>query len=461
MFITKQYLSRRTFLKGTGATLALPFLDAMIPAAAAQSVPAPVPRFTFIYTPMGALMEKWMPMTKDGAGIDFSPTLSALEPFREYVNIVSGLYNVGIQNHPPSPPMWLSGNVPGAGGDQMAAARRLATTVDQLIAQKIGQDTTFESLPVAVEDASQLIGACSIDDNCDYINTISWRNPTQPLTMEIHPRLVFEQLFGGEGNQEARDQRLRDNTSILDTLTSDIRALSGDLGAGDRSRVDEYLDSVRTVELQLVRGEQQRQEKGLEAPENIPVGMPDSFEEHAGLMFQLQALAFQGDLTRVTSFMLARELSGLSYPEIGVQEAHHPVSHHAYVAEVMEQKSRIDAFHISMLAKFVEQLRSTPEGDGNLLDTAVIMYGSGMSNSQVHDHNNLPTLLIGGGAGKLRGDRHIQTGVVASERLIPAIPHFDKMTPLTNLHVSLLNMAGIETDSFGAAENLSTGSADL
>ena len=290
--------------------------------------------------------------------------------------------------------MWLSGNVPGAGGDQLDTRLRLATTVDQAIAQKIGKDSIFESLQVATEDASQLIGTCAIDDNCAYMNTISWRTPTQPLTMESEPRTLFERLFGGaDATPEARARRLSDNTSILDTITADIRELGGELGASDRARVDQYMDNVRTVERQLVRGEEQRQSRNLEAPE-VPVDVL-GFEQQIDMMFELQALAFQGDLTRVTSYMLARELSGQTYPEFGVPDPHHPVSHHGYVPERMEQKARIDAYHMSLFEKFVNKLKSTPEGDGNLLDSIVITYGAGMSNSQVHDHMNMPVLLVG------------------------------------------------------------------
>ena len=459
MFITKKQLSRRTFLRGAGVAVALPFLDAMVPAASGQSAPTPTQRFAWVYTPNGMLMKSLMP-DKVGDGIEFTPILGPLEPYREYVNIISGLYNVGITNHPPSPPMWLSGNVPGAGGDQLDSRLRLATTVDQLIAQKIGRDSIFESLQVATEDASQLIGTCAIDDNCAYMNTVSWRTPTQPLTMESEPRIVFERLFGGaDGTPEARARRLRDNTSILDTITADIREFGGELGSADRARVDQYLDSVRAVELQLVRGEEQRRTKNLEAPE-VPVEVLE-FEEQINVMFELQALAFQGDLTRVTSYMLARELSGQTYPEFGVTDPHHPVSHHSYVPERMAQKAQIDNYHVSLFAKFVDRLKSTPEGDGNLLDTIVIMYGAGMSNSMVHDHMNLPVLLVGGGAGKLRGDRHIQEGRRAAEENIPGIPFFDEMKPLANLHVALQNLAGIDVDSFGAAENQSTGSVSL
>ena len=455
MFITKKHLSRRTFLKGAGAVVALPFLDAMVPAVMGQSGQAPIQRFAWVYTPNGIFMNQFMPDTV-GKGIDFKPVLKSLEPHREYVNVVSGLYSVGITNHPPSPPMWLSGNVPGAGGDLQDTRLRLATTVDQIIARKIGQDSIFESLQFATEDASQLIGTCAVRDNCAYINAISWRSPTQQLSMESEPRVIFERLFGGtDASPEGRARRLRDNTSILDTVTTDIRELGSALGSSDRARVDQYMDNVRMVEQQLVRGEQQRQERNLEAPE-VPVDVL-GFEQQIDMMFELQALAFQGDLTRVTSYMLARELSGQTYPEFGVPDPHHPVSHHGYVPERQEQKARIDAYHVSLFERFVNRLKSTPEGDGNLLDSIVIMYGAGMSNSQVHDHMNLPVLLVGGGGGKLEGDRHIQMGRKAAEDNLPGIPFFDEMVPIANLHVAMQTLAGVEVDSFGAAENQSTG----
>jgi hypothetical protein len=279
--------------------------------------------------------------------------------------------------------------------------------------------------------------------------------------MELNPRVVFERMFGGDGTSvEARRARLSQSTSILDAVAADVQGLSAKLGPGDRTRLDEYLANVREVERRIVQAEDQRSERRLEAPPT-PSGIPESFEDHVNLMFELQALAFQGDLTRVTSFMMGRELSGLSYPQIGIADGHHPVSHNNYDPKQMEKKAKIDTYNMSLFAKFLQRLKDTPDGDGNLLENSLFVYGSGMSDGNVHNHLNLPALLAGNAGGRLKGGRHIQVGKLAKERAIPAIPKFDLMMPYANLMVSVLQLYGIEAESYGKDMCASTGSVSL
>src|SRR5215510_12423873 len=457
MFISKKHLSRRTFLHGAGVTLALPFLEAMVPAQTplARTAANPRAKFGFIYVPMGSIMKQWTP-EKDGVGFEFSPILKPLEPFRDNVVVITGLHNSGEPGHSVSSATFLSGAIPHKGN-----LLKLNTTVDQMIAQKIGQDTTFPSMEFATEDHSSHLGSCAGDYLCSYMSTFSWRTPTQPLPMELNPRVVFERMFGGDGTTaEARRARLEQSTSILDAVASDVRGLEGKLGARDRARLDEYLANVREVERRIVQAEDQRSERRLEAPPT-PSGIPESFEEHVNLMFELQALAFQGDLTRVTSFMMGRELSGLSYPQIGISDGHHPVSHNNYDPKQMEMKAKIDTYNVSLFAKFLQRLKDTPDGDSNLLENSLFVYGSGMSDGNVHNHLNLPVLLAGNAGGRLKGGHHIQPGQLAKERANPAIPKFDKMVPFANLMVSVLQLYGIEAESYGKDMCASNGSVSL
>ncbi|HEY7448515.1 MAG TPA: DUF1552 domain-containing protein [Vicinamibacterales bacterium] len=430
MIITKRAIPRRTVLRGIGATLALPLLDGMVPAlsALARTAANPVQRFGFIYVPHGSIMRQWTP-AQEGAGFEFSPILKPLEPFRQQVNVLTGLSSTGENGHSVSTAMWLSGTFPSKG-----SMLRLGTTLDQIIAQKVGQDTTFPSMEFATEDHSSHLGSCAGDFLCSYMSTISWRTPTQPLPMEINPRVVFERMFGGEAaSPKDRLARLEQNNSILDGVAESVRDLERGLGSRDRVKLAEYLDNVREIERRILRAEKQRDEAGVEVPPT-PFGVPEAWEEHVALMFELQALAFQANLTRVTSFMMARELSTLSYPQIGVSDGHHPVSHNNNVPEQVAKKAKIDTYHLDLFAKYLEKLRTTPDGDGNLLDHSLIVYGSGMSNGNVHDHDNLPTLVVGGAAGKVKGDRHIK---------------LKGSTPLSNLMITVLDKAGIPTDKFG------------
>ena len=454
MFNTKKYLSRRTFLRGAGATVALPLLEAMIPAgtALAQTAAAPTHRFGFIYVPMGSIMEQWMP-AEVGSDFEFSPILRPLEPLRDYVNVISGLYYPGSNGHSQSSSMFLSGAFPARG-----SAVLLNTTADQVIAQKIGQETTFPSMEFATEDHSNHLGSCAGDFLCSYMSTVSWRTPTQPLPMEINPRVSFESMFGGDGaTADARLERLEQNTSILDAVAESINELRRDLGARDQAKLDEYLENVHEIERRIVQGEQQRSERNLEAPPT-PVGVPDLFEDHVDLLFELQALAFQGDLTRVTSFMMGMELSTRSYPQIGVADGHHPISHHGFVPEQMTKKAKVDTYHIERFAKFLNRLHSTPDGDGSLLDHSTFLYGSGMSNSNAHDHRNLPALVVGG---IHQGNRHIMAGVESETRDNERVPKFSEETPFSNLLLSLIHTAGVEDETFGLGDQQSTGRIDL
>jgi hypothetical protein len=439
MFITKRHISRRTFLRGgAGVTLALPFLDAMVPAQTplARTAAQPLQRFGFIYVPHGSIMRSWTP-AQEGIGFDYSPILKPLERLRPYVNVLSGLSNTGENGHSPSTAMWLSGTFPSKG-----SVIHLNTTVDQMIAAHVGQDTTFPSMEFATEDHSSHLGSCAGDFLCSYMSTISWRTPTQPLPMEINPRVVFERMFGGDGaTPEQRRARLAQNNSILDALRDSVADLQRGLGARDRAKLGEYVDNVREIERRIERAEKQRTDNLLDAPP-VPIGVPESWDEHVKLMFELMALAYQGNMTRVTSFMMARELSTLTYPQIGVPDGHHPVSHNNNVPEQVAKKAKIDTYHLELLAGFLDRLRSTPDGDGNLLDHSMILYGSGMSNGNQHTHDNLPILVAGGAAGKLKGDRHIR---------------MTKYTPLSNLMITLLDKAGVPTDHFGE----SSGRVDL
>ncbi len=430
MMITKKALARRTVLRGIGATMALPLLDGMVPAlsALADTPAAPTQRFGFIYVPHGSIMRQWTP-AQEGSNFEFSPILKPLEDFRQHVTVLSNLSNYGESGHSVSSAMWLSGTFPSKG-----SLLKLGTTVDQLIAQKIGKDSTFPSMEFATEDHSSHLGSCAGDFLCSYMSTISWASPTQPLPMEINPRIVFERMFGGDrANPEERRARLEKNKSILDAVAESANELKVSLGPRDRTRITEYMDNVREIERRIVQAEKQRNETGIEAPPT-PVGIPENWEEHVTLMFDLMHLALQGNLTRVMSFMMARELSTLSYPQIGVADGHHPVSHNNNIPEQVAKKTKIDIYHLDLFGQFLEKLRSTPDGDGNLLEHSLFLYGSGMTNGNQHDHENLPTLLVGGAAGKHKGNRHLKMA---------------KSTPLSNLMISLMDKAGLNTEKFG------------
>lgn len=434
--ITKKHLNRRMFLRGMGATIALPLLDSMIPALAAPGEAAKsLLRLGFIYFPHGAVMDKWTP-AKEGAGFDLTPVLQPLEAFRDRFVVVSGLAHHqadslgdGGADHARSSPTFLSAVHPKrTEGEDV----RAGTTIDQIAAQKIGQETRFPSLEVATEDMSGLVGACDTGYSCTYMNTISWRTPTMPNPMEQNPRVVFERLFGEGGTPEEQLARLQEDRSVLDTITKQAKSLQTQLPARDRTRMSEYLDNIREIERRIQMASKQAG-SNFEVPD-APVGIPDNWNEHAKLMFDLLALSYQADITRIFTFMLARELSQRTYPEIGVPDPHHAVSHHQDNPEKLAKLVKIQNYHVSLLAHFLEKLRSTPDGNGNLLDHSLIVYGSSMSNSNIHNHSPLPVLVAGGAAGRLQGGRHLK---------------YPENTPMANLLVSVLHKAGIPQEQVG------------
>jgi hypothetical protein len=435
MIISKKFLPRRTFLKTAGAAMALPLLDAMVPAATAleQTAAQPVRRLGFVFMPMGADMSRWTPRSEKTLD-DLSPILNSLAPVREHVNIFTNLElkNAYPGSHATSNSAFLS-----AARAKLteSADYYLGTTVDQIAAQHIGQETQLPSLEMAM-DLMQVTGQCDNGYACVYQNNLSWSSPTTPLPAEAHPRLVFEMLFGEGGSKAEREAALRKKASLLDWFTEDIARLKRDLGPADRARINQYLESVREVERRIQKAEADTGKNGLNDLDR-PVGVPAAYADHARLMFDLQVLAMQGDVTRVMTFQLARETSNRTYPEIGVPDPHHPLSHHGNDPDKIARMSKINAFHVSLFAEFLQKLKSTPEGNGTLLDHSLYLYGSGMSNPNLHDHTNLPTIVAGGAAGGIKGGRHIR---------------YDKPVPLANLHLTLLNKVGVELDKFADSD---------
>jgi uncharacterized protein DUF1552 len=440
MIVTKMALPRRTFLRGVGATLALPLLDAMVPAltATAKTAARPVRRLGFVYLPMGATPGKWSPQGK-GTITELSPILNPLAPFLDRITVISNLehknaYAAG--NHATANCTFLSG-VRAKFTD--GSDYEMGTTVDQIAAQKIGGDTRLPSLELAT-DFNYVVGNCDNGYACVYMNTLSWSSPTTPLPMEADPRVVFERLFGDGGSAEERRTELRRTGSILDWVLGDMARLQLTLGSADRVKVDHYLDSVREIERRIQRAEQEGAlGDGLAIAR--PLGAPPAWEDHVKLMFDLQALALQADITRVITFQLAREVSTRTYPQIGVPDAHHPTSHHQNDPEKLAKLEKINTYHVSLFAYFLDKLKSTPDGGGTLLDNSMYLFGSGMGNPDVHDHSKLPILVAGGGAGSMKGGHHIE---------------YEAATPLSNLLLTMLNKAGVESDSFAD----STGTVD-
>jgi hypothetical protein len=430
MIITKKGLPRRTFLRGMGATLALPLLDAMVPSMTAlAATPAnPVRRLGFVYIPMGSHAAQWTPPSV-GALTELSPTLRSLSPFVDQLTVISNLElkNAYPGTHATSNAAFLS-----AATSKWTESTdyELATTVDQIAAKNIGQDTRLPSLELAM-DLLKAVGQCDNGYACVYQNNLSWSSPTTPLPAEAHPRVVFERLFGEGGSAADRGVELRKNASLLDWVREDISRLQRKLGPGDRNKVSQYLDTVREVERRIQKAEAETADSRLDL--DRPLGVPAAYADHAKLMFDLQVLALQADVTRVITFQLARETSTRTYPEIGVSEPHHPLTHNGGNPEKLAKVAQINAFHVSLFAYFLEKLKSTKDGNGSLLDHSVYLYGSGMGNPDVHDHVNLPILVAGGGAGKLKGGRHIK---------------YAEPTPLANLHLTLLDKVGVHLDSF-------------
>jgi hypothetical protein len=431
MVITKLKLPRRTFLRGVGATMALPLLDAMIPAMRAAAPSAK--RFAPIYIGNGANMFEWTPKT-EGVGFEFSPTLKPLEQYRDRLTVVSGLDNfqgtdqgdVGGQ-HPRAAPAFMSCMHPKAteGSDVEAG-----TTIDQIIADKICRDTKLPSLEVSV-DRNDVVGACDHGYACAYMNSLSWKTPTTPLPMETNPRFVFERLFGVGTTAEERAARVSEDRSILDRLSEQISRLNSRLGARDRTKLGEYFDAVRDLEQRIAKAESYNTD--FSVPEQ-PVGVPPSFKEYVELMFDLQVLAFQADITRVSAFMMCRENINRSYPEIGLPEAHHSMSHHGNNPEKMKNFAKLNLYHVETMSYFIKKLASVSDGDGSLLDSTIVLYGHGMSDANVHNNYDVPVLLIGGKALQLKGDRHVR---------------FAKGTPLANLMLGLMDRYGVDGQKFG------------
>lgn len=443
MIITRMSLPRRTFLRGVGASLALPLLDAMIPAMTSLAeTPASserLRRLGYVYIPMGCDASRWTPAQIGPLDV-LSPTLEPLAPVKQHVSVIS---NLELQNaypgtHATSNCSFLSA----------AKAKRtessdyyLGTTADQIAAQNIGQETQLPSVEMAM-DLLATVGQCDNGYACVYQNNLSWSSPTTPLPAEAHPRIVFESLFGAGGSAAERHAALRVKASLLDSVAEEVTRLQNTLGPGDRQRLDQFLESVREVERRIQRAESGAAENPLPDLDR-PVGVPAAYADHARLMFDLQLLALQGDITRVVTFQLARETSNRTYPEIGVSDPHHPLTHHGNDPEKIAKVAQINRFHVSLFAEFLQKLQAISEADSSLLDHVLYLYGSGMGNPNVHDHVNLPILVAGGAAGNMRGGRHIR---------------FDEPTPLANLHLTLLNKVGVPLrtfqDSQGTVEEL-------
>ncbi len=430
MIITKKALPRRTFLRGMGASLALPLLDAMVPAMTARaSTPlGAARRLGFVYMPMGSDITRWTP---PGDNLEeLSPTLSSLASVRDQLTVIT---NLELKNSYPGTHATSNAGFLSAAKAKWTESTdyHLGTTVDQIAAKQIGQETQLPSLELAM-DLLTTVGQCDNGFACVYQNNLSWSSPTTPLPYEAHPRIVFERLFGEGGSSSDRQAALQERASLLDWVRDDISRLQGELGAEDRTRVTQYLDTVREVERRIQKAEAQAKDNVLPDLDR-PVGVPVSYADHARLMLDLQVLAFQGDVTRVITFQLARETSNRTYPETGVPDPHHPLTHHGGNEEKIAKMAKINAFHVSLFAYYLEKLKATPEGDGTLLDNSLLLYGSGMGNPNVHDHVNLPILVAGGGTGVHKGGRHIR---------------YEEPTPLANLHLTLLEKVGVRMDSF-------------
>jgi len=432
MIITKKALPRRTFLKGLQATLALPLLDAMIPAATAlaQTAAKPVRRLGFVYIPMGCDHGRWTPAGQGTLG-ELTPILAPLEPVKEQLTVVTNLRLE--QSYPGTHDTANAGFLSAAFAKHTESSDYyLGTTADQVAAKQIGRDTQLRSLELAM-DLNPLAGVCNNGYACVYQNCLSWSSPTTPLPSEAHPRIVFERLFGEGEGADGRRAALRARASLLDSFSDDIARLKRRVGMTDRVRVDQYLDTIREIERQIQRAESGAASDPMPDIDR-PVGVPAAFADHAKLMFDLQVLAFQADITRVVTFQLARELNNRTYPEIGVPDPHHPTSHHGNDPEKLAKIAKINQFHVSLFAYFLEKLKATREGDGSLLDNTVYLYGSGLGNSSIHDHDNLPILVAGGAACGIKGGHHIR---------------YETGTPLANLHLTLLDRVGVRLDKFG------------
>jgi hypothetical protein len=444
MFISKKHLSRRTFLRGTGTMMALPFLDAMAPAQTPLRNTAATPqnRFACFYVPHGATMDKWTP-SSEGTGFAFTEILKPLEPLRDHINVISGLAHPFVAgaggadvsagaNHTRAAAVFLTGAVPEKG-----ARAHLGVSADQVAAMHIGQDTPLPSLELSIEES---VLACEAAFSCAYRNSIAWKSPTDPLPMQNNPRLVFEKLFGDGTSGAERRARRQESSSLLDSVMGQVASLQRDLPAGDRRRLSQYLDDVREVERRIQRAES-RVREDLELPD-VPGGVPATFQEHLKLLMDLQVIAFQADITRVSTLMLARELSTATYPETTIRDPFHNLSHHSNDRGNMDRFAQLNTYHMTKFAYFVDKLKGIPDGDGTLLDHSIVLYGSSLSDGNQHNFSPLPIVLAGGASGKVKGGRHLQ---------------FAKDTHMSNLLLAVLDRLGTRLETFGD----STGMLDI
>ena len=431
MFLAQKALPRRTFLRGLSTVVALPFLDAMAPAL--KAAPRAPKRLGFVYFPNGAIMDNWIPKT-EGAGFEFTPTLAPLAPYKDQLVVVGNLARAGttIGDHAVAAAGWLTGVY----AKKTEAEDVLAgPTIDQLIAKQIGQETVFPSLELATEDFTGYIGGCTPGFSCAYMNTLCWTSPTTPVPMEINPRVAFERMFGRAGSSAQRQAHQAEDRSILDSVSQEAAHLRAELGPRDRARLGDYLEHIREIEQRIAR--RQAHADSVEATMDTPQGIPESFEEHVALMFELQTVAYQADLTRVVTFMMSREASQRTYPQIEVDEPHHTLSHHGNDPIKKERNARINLYHLQQFAKFVEKLRTTPDGDGSLLDHSLIVYGAGMGDGNMHATDPLPLVAVGGLAG--RGHRHLLQ---------------KPKTPVANLWLGIADQFGVNIDHLGNSDGV-------
>jgi hypothetical protein len=435
MFITKKAISRRTVLRGMSTTIALPLLDAMIPALAPAAATTPVRRFGVVYHPNGVIYDQWLPKSV-GSNFELSPTLKGLEPFKNQVIVVTGLFSDQAE-----------ANGDGGGDHSRACGTYLtgvhvkksdsnvenAVSMDQIVAKSVENETQLSSLQMTADENS-LLGSCDLGYSCAYSSTLSWLTPTLPLMAENNPRVLFERMFGSSDSTDprVRASRLSQDKSLLDSVNDRVSQLQRKLGAADNRKMNDYLASLRDVERRIQKAEEQSSKELPDVAQ--PAGIPDNFDAHVRLLYDLQLLAYQSDITRVITFMYGREQTGRPYPQIGIPEPHHPLTHHQGNPEKMDKCAKIQRYHIALFTDYLEKLRNTPDGDGSLLDHMIILYGSGISNSDRHTHGPLPTFLVGGGAGTLKGGRHLV---------------YPEHTPLTNLQLTLLNKLGLPTEKLG------------
>ncbi len=433
MFVTKKSISRRTVLRGAGAAVALPLLDAMVPAFAAA--PAPVRRFGVVYHPNGVIYDQWLP-TGTGKTFELSPTLKGLEPFKDQVIVITGLFSDqaealgdGGGDHSRACGSYLTG----VHVKKSDSNVENAVSMDQIAAKAFERETQLSSLQMTADENS-LLGSCDLGYSCAYSSTLSWLTPTLPLMAENNPRVLFQRMFGSSDSTDprVREARLKQDHSLLDSVNERVHQLQHQLGAADNRKMGDYLASLRDVERRIQKAEEQSSKELPDVAQ--PAGIPANFEDHVRLLYDLQLLAYQADLTRVITFMYGREQTGRPYPQIGVPEPHHPLTHHQNNPDKMAKCAKIQRYHIQLFAEYLGKLRNTPDGDGSLLDHVILLFGSGISNSDRHTHGPLPTFLVGGGSGALKGGRHLV---------------YPEHTPLTNLQLTLLNKLGVPAEKLG------------